>query len=115
MRVAKGGEVVKEEGEVSKREGHGSDIINVGHGGSEEAKAIIARGREKVFSSTGVKLIKEGGEDLVEDKSAREGGKPFRLGEVGPHVVRSDEPACVGSFEDEIKEGEDLGEVGTEN
>ena len=42
--------------------------------------------------------------------------KPFRLGEeVGPHPVGSDEPAGVSSVVDEIKEGEDLGEVGTEH
>ena len=47
MRVAKDGKMIKEEGEVNKREG-GGNIIDVGHGGSKGAKAIITRGREKV-------------------------------------------------------------------
>ena len=44
MGVAEGGKAVEEEREVSKREGS-SDVINVGHGGSNGAKVIIARGR----------------------------------------------------------------------
>ena len=87
MGVAEGSKAVEEEREVSKREG-GGDIINAGHdGGSKGAEAIITRGREKVGIGTAFELIKEGGEDLVEDEAAKQEGaegatlgKTFRLG-----------------------------------
>ena len=44
MGATKGGKAVKEEREVSKREGS-SDIINVGHGSSKGAKVVVAGGR----------------------------------------------------------------------
>ena len=120
MGVAKGGKVVKEEREVDEREGS-SDVINVGHGSSKGAKVVIARGREKVGIGPAFEFIKKGGEDLVEDKATEEGaegaalGKAFRLGEVGPGVIRSDEPAGVEGVVDEVKEGVDLGAVGVEH
>ena len=120
MGAAKDSKAVKKEREVGKREGS-SDVINVGHGGSERAKAIISRGSEEAGVGTAFELIEEGGEDLVEDKAAKEGAegatlsKAFRLGEVGPCAVRADEPAGVGGVVNEVEEGEDLGEVGTKH
>ena len=66
-------------------------------------------------------FIEEGGEDLVEDKAAKEGaegaalGKAFVLEDVGPGVVGRDEPAGVGGVVDEVKEGNNLGEVSVEH
>ena len=66
-------------------------------------------------------FIKEGGEDLVEDKAAKEGaegaalGEAFILGEVGPGAVGRDEPAGVGGVVDQVEEGNDLGEVSAEH
>ena len=101
--------MVKEEGEGDKGEG-GGDIINVGHGGGEGAKAIVTRGREKVGAGMAFEFIKEGGEDLVENEASKKGtegatlGKAFRLGEVGPGMVRAYEPAGVGSMVDKVDE-----------
>ena len=41
--------------------------------------------------------------------------KTFRLGEVGPCAVKTDKPAGVSSVVDEVKEGDNLGEVGMEH
>ena len=66
-------------------------------------------------------FITKGGEDLVEDKAIKEGaegaalGKAFRLGEVGPGMIQSDKPAGIRGVVNQVKEGEDLGEVGPEH
>ena len=120
MGLAEGGKAFKEEREVDKGEG-GGDVVDVRHGGSEGAKAVVTRGGEEASVGSAFEFVEEGREDLVENKATKEGakgaalGKAFMLGEVGPGAVRRDEPAGVGGVVDQVEEGEDLGEVGAEH